>query len=215
LESLLDQLERNEHGALARAPVVLAVALDQSYDYLVPEGLDLEPGCFVLVPFGPQSRIGVVWDAPVGEPGKAIDPKKLKSIAGRLDVPPLPPISLKFAEWMRATRSPLGMVVRMMMCAPAVFEPARPRFGVTRNEGAGEPARMTPARKRVLRSPVMAHPRQGGARRRGGVFLGVIDGLVASGNLVEVAIPEKRLHCPTLRTARPSSRWSSRARCTR
>ena len=61
---------------------MLAVALDQTYDYLVPDGLELEPGCFVLVPFGPQSRIGVVWDKPVGEPGKPVDPKKLKTITG-------------------------------------------------------------------------------------------------------------------------------------
>ena len=59
-----------------------------------PRGCELEPGCFVLVPFGPQSRIGVVWDksvgGPVGEPGKPVDPKKLKTITARLDVPPLP-----------------------------------------------------------------------------------------------------------------------------
>ena len=50
-----------------RRPSCSTVALDQTYDYLVPDGLELEPGCFVLVPFGPQSRIGVVWDNPVGE----------------------------------------------------------------------------------------------------------------------------------------------------
>ena len=45
--------------------------------------LELEPGTFVLVPFGPQSRIGVVWDCAVGDTGKAVDPKKLKTIAAR------------------------------------------------------------------------------------------------------------------------------------
>jgi len=52
---------------------VLVVALDQSYDYLVPDDLELEPGCFVLVPFGPRSRIGVVWDAPAGELNKEVE----------------------------------------------------------------------------------------------------------------------------------------------
>ena len=82
MDSLLEPLERGERRAALRAPVVLAVALDQSYDYLVPDGVELEPGTFVLVPFGPQSRIGVVWNCAVGDTGKAIDPKKLKTIAG-------------------------------------------------------------------------------------------------------------------------------------
>src|ERR1700674_5010284 len=151
MDSLLEPLERGERKATLRAPVVLAVALDQSYDYLVPDGLELEPGAFVLVPFGPQSRIGVVWDRPVGEAGKTVDPKKLKTIAGVVDVPPLPISSLRFAEWIaRYTLGPLGMVVRMMMSARAAFEPVKPRFGVTAVEGAPEPPRMTPARKRAL-----------------------------------------------------------------
>ena len=45
----------------------MPVALDQTYDYLVPDGIEAAPGAFVLVPFGPQSRIGIVWDGPRGE----------------------------------------------------------------------------------------------------------------------------------------------------
>jgi primosomal protein N' (replication factor Y) len=186
------------HAAPVRAPVVLAVALDQSYDYLVPEGIELEPGAFVLVPFGPQTRIGVVWDAPVGDPAKSVDPKKLKTIAARLEVPPLPVASLRFAEWIaRYSLGPLGMVVRMMMSARAAFEPAKPRFGVTLVEGAPEPPRMTPARRRAL--DIAA---DGAIRAKSSLAAdaqcstGVIDGLVASGNLVEVAIAEKRVPEP-------------------
>ena len=86
----------------------------------------------MLVPFGPQTRIGVVWDGPVGEGGKPVADKKLKAITAPLaDVPPLPTLSLRFAEWVaRYTLAPLGMVVRMMMGSSAVFEPVKPRFGV-------------------------------------------------------------------------------------
>ena len=117
-------------------PILLPVALDQTYDYLLPEDLAgsaaAPPGAFVLVPFGPQTRIGVVWDAPFGDPGKPVPDVKLKTVAALLpEVPPLPILSLRFAEWVaRYTLTPLGMVVRMMMGAPTVFEPARPRFGV-------------------------------------------------------------------------------------
>ncbi len=201
MDSLLEPLERGERKAALCAPVVLAVALDQSYDYLVPAGIELEPGAFVLVPFGPQSRIGVVWDRAIGEPGKAVDPKKLKSIAGVVDVPPLPLSSLRFAEWIaRYTLAPLGMVVRMMMSARAAFEPVKPRFGVTVVEGAPEPPRMTPARTRALEIAGDGAIRAKSAlATQAECSTGVIDGLVAAGSLAEVAIPEKRLPQPDAR----------------
>ena len=161
MESLLAALDegapRATVAAKDRVPVLLPVALDQTYDYLLPPDVAAAPGAFVLVPFGPQSRIGVVWDkpvgGPVGEPGKPVDPKKLKTITARLDAPPLPEISLRFAEWIaKYTLAPLGMTVRMLMSARAVFEPQKPRFGVTLVEGAPEPPRMTPARQRASRS---------------------------------------------------------------
>jgi primosomal protein N' (replication factor Y) (superfamily II helicase) len=198
MDSLFEPLERGERRAALCAPVVLAVALDQTYDYLVPDGLELEPGAFVLVPFGPQSRIGVVWDRAIGDPGKAFDPKKLKGIAGVVDVPPLPLSSLRFAEWIaRYTLAPLGMVVRMMMSARAAFDPVKPRFGVTAVEGAPEPPRMTPARRRALDIAGDGAIRAKSAlASEADCSTGVIDGLVAAGSLVEVAIPEKRLPQP-------------------
>ena len=117
MESFLDKLEGTPAKAQNRplVPVLMPVALDQTYDYLVPDGVEIEPGAFVLVPFGPQSRIGIVWDEPRGQQ-KPLDPKKLKAITSRLDVPPLPVISLRFAEWIaKYTLAPLGMVSRMMM----------------------------------------------------------------------------------------------------
>src|SRR5690606_37677023 len=97
---LTSLLELNEEacGALRRLPVVIPVALDQSYDYLAPEKLDIQPGSFVLVPFGPQLRLGVVWDRVVG-PERPVTASKLKPLLEVLDVPPLPTLSLRFAEW--------------------------------------------------------------------------------------------------------------------
>jgi len=180
------------------APVLLPVALDQTYDYLVPEGLGLEPGAFVLVPFGSQSRIGVVWDQPLGQPDKAVDRKKLKAMSHRLDVPPLPVASLRFAEWIsKYTLAPLGMVLRMMMSAQAAFEPQKPRFGVRIVAGAGEPPRLTPPRKRALEVASDGLIRAKAAlAQEAACTSGVVDGLVQSGNLVEVAIPEKSFPVP-------------------
>ena len=64
LDSLLEILDNGAEPGVRSVPVLMPVALDQTYDYLVPDGMDAEPGSFVLVPFGPQTRIGIVWDAP-------------------------------------------------------------------------------------------------------------------------------------------------------
>jgi primosomal protein N' (replication factor Y) len=202
LQSLLAQFDEAGPGvepAAPRVPVLLPVALDQTYDYLLPADLLTAPGQFVLVPFGAQSRIGIVWDAACGDPGKAVPDKKLKAISALLaEVPALPIASLRFAEWVaRYTLAPLGMVVRMMMGAPAVFEPARPRFGVRRNEEAAAPARMTPARKRALDIAADGLVRAKGAlAAEAQCSTGVIDGLVAAGALIEVAIAERRFPSP-------------------
>ena len=179
------------------APILLPVALDQTYDYAVPDGLDLTPGQFVLVPFGPQSRIGIVWDAPVGEQ-KSIDAKKIKTVIEVLDVPPLPDISLRFAEWIaRYTLSPLGMVARMMMGTQALFEPQKLRTGVRCVDGAGKPPKMTEARQRALDIAADGLVRMKSTLATdAGCTTGVIDGLVKAGCLVEAVVPEKKFPEP-------------------
>jgi len=198
LEDLLATMLGPPAVARPRVPVLLPVALDQTYDYVVPAGLEIEPGDFVIVPFGPQTRIGLVWDQPVGDQGKPVDEKKLKAIIERMDVPGLPAISLRFAEWVgRYTLAPLGMVVRMMMSAQAAFEPAKPRLGVARVEGAAEPPRMTPARKRALDIAADGLIRAKSAlASEAACSTGVIDGLIEAGCLVEVVIPERRFPRP-------------------
>ncbi len=185
-------------------PVLMPVALDQTYDYLLPDGMDVTPGTFVMVPFGPQTRIGVVWDKPLGAQ-KPLDPKKLKSISGPIeDVPVLPLMSLRFAEWVaKYTLTPLGMVVRMMMSAPVAFEPVRPRFGVRAVAGATPPPRMTPERTRALEIAAdgLIRPKSALAAEAA-CTSGVVDGLIKAGCLVEVAIPEKRFAQPNPKNAK-------------
>lgn len=193
MDSLLDGMANGGAAAQSRVPVIMPVALDQTYDYVVPPGLALEPGAFVLVPFGPQVRIGVVWDRRLDEGGKPVDPKKLKAVSDRLDVPVLPIVSMRFAEWVsKYTLAPLGMVLRMMMSAQSAFEPPKLRTGVRAVEGAALPPRMTPARARALELAGDGLIRSKSALADlAACSTGVIDGLVQSGNLVECAIPQK------------------------
>lgn len=192
LLDLANSAAADPEATLQRVPVVVPVAIDQSYDYLVGEYGPVAPGTFVLVPLGPQVRLGVVWDQPVG-PQKPIAPARLKTLAGLVDTPRLPAVSMRFAEWItKYTLSPLGMVVRMIMAAKTAFEPEKPRFGVKVVLDAPLPPRMTPARTKALEIA-----RDGWVRskselaRAAGCTAGVIDGLVQAGVLVEVAIPER------------------------
>ncbi|MEQ1612839.1 MAG: primosomal protein N' [Hyphomicrobiaceae bacterium] len=182
----------------ATVPVLLPVALDQTYDYLLPAGLELEAGSFIIVPFGPQSRIGVVWDRVLGDNDKPFNLKKMKTVTDRIDVPPLPALSMRFAEWIaKYTLSPLGMVLRMMMGAQSAFEPQKPRTGVRLAEGAHEPPRMTPARLKALDVASDGLIRAKSAlAAEATVSTGVVDGLVEAGLLVEVQIPEKTYRTP-------------------
>ena len=54
-------------GAPPTVPVLLPLALPAPYDYLVPKGIAVEPGQFVVVPLGPVDYLGAVWPRPEGQ----------------------------------------------------------------------------------------------------------------------------------------------------
>lgn len=181
-------------GELKRVPVVLPVALNMTYDYVLPEGMSAPAGSFVVVPFGPQERIGVVWNAPVA--ATEVNPAKLKAVIDVINLPPLPDATLKFAQWLaNYTLNPLGMVVRMLMAAPRAFEAEKPRFGV-RMDGP-PPPRVSPGRQRVLDIAadglIRAKPH---LAEEAGVSPAIVNGLVKTGTLVNVELPPERLRAP-------------------
>ncbi|MBI4725062.1 MAG: DEAD/DEAH box helicase family protein, partial [Rhodomicrobium sp.] len=172
-------------------PVLLPLALDEPYTYAVSDGGALQPGSFVVVPLGPMKRIGAVWQD-AGNARRPIDPKKLKAVIAKLDIPPLPAINLAFADWVaRYTLAPKGMVLQMMMSARLAFEAEEPRWGF--RLGSAAPARLTAARERVL-----------GTLRDGAVWskkklmdeakvsAAVIDGLAEAGALIRAELPRAR-----------------------
>jgi primosomal protein N' (replication factor Y) len=172
-------------------PVLLPLALPAAYDYLVPEGIHVRPGQFVVVPLGPVERLGVVWPRAEGETAPKLKREKLRAIIEVLDdVPPLPPVSLEFANWVaNYTLSSPGMVLRMMMSAGSAFEPPAPRYGVRLIGQA--PTRMTPARARVLEAASNGLTWvKSSLAEQAGVSPGVIDGLVDSGTLTTEPLPE-------------------------
>ena len=170
---------------------MLPLALPAPYDYLVPEGMRVAPGQFVVAPLGPVEYLAVVWTRPEDEPPPDIKPEKLRAIIEVIDdVPPLPRVSLDFADWVaNYTLSSPGMVLRMMMSAGRAFDPPAPRYGV-RLVGS-RPSRMTPARARVIEaaSNGMIWVKSSLAEAAG-VSVSVIDGLVDSGTLIAEPLPD-------------------------
>ena len=167
--------------------MLLPLALP-AYDYLVPKNMKVSPGKFVIAPLATVEYLGVVWTR--GEEAPKVDPKKLREIIEILDdVPPLPRVSLDFADWVaRYTLNSPGMVLRMMMSAGRAFSPPTPRYGVRL---VGEaPSRMTPARARVL--GIAANGMtwiKSALAEAAGVSPGVIDGLVDAGTLITEELP--------------------------
>jgi primosomal protein N' (replication factor Y) (superfamily II helicase) len=168
--------------------VLVPVALNQTYSYRVPRGMELEAGDVVAVPLGPREVIGVVWAQ-----NEKPDPRlhnRLKDVGEKLDVPPLKDELRKLVDWVgNYTLSARGMVLRMTLRMGENLGPERARMGVRL---VGEaPRRMTPARRRVIEvlSDGLLHGKSEAAREAG-VSTGVIDGLVDEGTLeVEVLPP--------------------------
>lgn len=175
-------------GARTTVAVLLPLAIDTTYDYLVPTNCPpLAPGDFVLVPIGPRKEIGVVWERDPS--AKAVDPKRLKAIVERFELPSLPAVSRRFADWVsRYTLSQRGMVLKMMMSAGDVFSPDAPRWGY--RLAGPPPARLTPERKRAIEAAEggMIWPKAALAERAG-VSYGVIDGLAEAGTFLRVELP--------------------------
>ncbi|HEX7777156.1 MAG TPA: primosomal protein N' [Parvibaculum sp.] len=165
--------------------VLIPLALPAPYDYEVPAGLIAEEGAYVFVPLGAQEILGVVWGPGTGE----VDRKKLKPLLEVLDVPPMPEAARRFIDWIAAyTLSPRGSVLRLALRAPGALEP--PRMRIAYRLVDKRPARMTPARQRVVETAMDEFART--ARElaeAAGVSDGVVRGLIEAGTFEAVELP--------------------------
>jgi len=167
--------------------ILVPVALDQTYSYRVPAGLDLAPGDLVAVPLGAREYMGVVWaDNPSPNPRLH---NRLKDVDEKLNVPPLKTELRQFVDWMSGyTLASRGTVLRMALRMGEHLGPGRERVGV-RLAGPA-PRRMTAARARALKLFADGLTRsKGEAAQEAGVSTGVIDALVDEGTLETVVLP--------------------------
>ncbi|MGE5156715.1 MAG: primosomal protein N' [Gemmatimonas sp.] len=186
----MDHAPRTSFASAAATRIVdvlVPVALNQTYSYRVPRGMELKAGDVVGVPLGPREVVAVVW----GENANP-DPRlhnRLKDVAEKLDVPPLKDELRSLVDWVaNYTLASRGMVLRMCLRMGEHLGPERMRVGVRL---AGPlPQRLTPARKRLL--AVLADGLLHGkaeAAHEAGVSTGVVDGLVDEGTLVAEPLP--------------------------
>ena len=175
-------------GGGERVSVLLPLPLAGPYDYVVPEGMTLQRGEFVIVPLGPRELLGVAW----GKGTDEVDETKLKVVVERLEeAPSLPEAVLRFVDWVAAyTLSPPGAVLRMAMSVPAALLPPRPTTGYrfARMPEPGE--RVTAQRRRVIE--LLA---EGAAwlpldlAREAGVGAGVLKSMEKDGLIEKVDLP--------------------------
>jgi len=167
--------------------VLVPVALNQTYSYRVPKGMDLKPGDVVCVPLGPREAVAVVWaDNAAPEPRLH---NRLKEVSEKLDVPPLREDLRRLVDWVsNYTLSARGMVLRMCLRMGDDLGPERLRMGV-RLVG-DPPQRMTPARRRLIEclSDGLLHGKADVAKEAG-VSAGVVDGLIDEGTLAAEPMP--------------------------
>ena len=158
------------------------------YDYRAPaEGIAV--GDIVRVPLGRRLAVGVVWDEADPTAAGALPEERIKDIVAKVDVPPLTTPLRRFIEWVaQYTLSPLGAVLRMTLSVPAALEPERAHRGYVYS--GTPPARMTPARARVLETAAAGPIRSKAAlAESAGASAAVVGALIDQGILVAVAMP--------------------------
>ncbi|MEZ5812275.1 MAG: primosomal protein N' [Rhizobiaceae bacterium] len=175
------------HSDPTVVPVLVPMPAPGPYSYVLPAGMVAPPGSIVQVPLGPRKVAGIVWD----EGRSAVDPAKLRPVEHLFECPPLDVKMRRFVDWVaHYTLSPPGMVARMVLRAPAAFEPEPPMEGLVITDR--RPERMTDARRKVteIAANGLAWTRTGLARAAG-VSIGVVDGLSAQGVFRATPIPPR------------------------
>ena len=74
-------------SATRMVDVLVPVALDQTYSYRVPRGMELKAGDLVGVPLGPREVLAVVW-AENANPDPRLH-NRLKDVSEKLDIAPI------------------------------------------------------------------------------------------------------------------------------
>ncbi|WP_339948638.1 primosomal protein N' [uncultured Albimonas sp.] len=180
-------------GEGAAVAVLVPIPVDRTLDYLAPVG-GCAPGDWLEVEVGPRVVVALCWGPGTGEVARA----KLRPALRRLDLPPVTAEMRAFLEKAADyTLTDFGMMARLASRAPGLREAPGARRALRR--GGEPPARLTPAREKVLEL-VEAEPDRlwlpGELAREAGVSSAVLKGLEKAGALASVEVPRDRPYAP-------------------
>jgi primosomal protein N' (replication factor Y) len=169
-----------------RAGVLLPLPLSGAYDYKLPKGTRVARGLLVTAPLGPREQLGVVW----GEAEGSVGDNRLKEAVPLDRLPSLPEKLCDLVDWVaQYTLVPPGMVLSMTLRGGRAFEPEVTRTAYVR--GNETPARMTPARQRVLNIAADGLARGVPAlAQEANVSSAVVRGLIDVNALIATELPE-------------------------
>ena len=161
--------------------VLVARPFAHGFDYRVPEGMALDVGGYVSVPFGRQQMVGVVWGPARGDVAK----EQCKDILAQHEhVPPMTERMRKFIEWTaHYTMAERGMVLKMAVPLPqALTEPAKQvLYGLS----GLQPEKLTAQRKAVMDALTLMGPLTATAlQEQAGVGASIVSAMVKAGLLI-------------------------------
>lgn len=113
--------------------VLVTSPVDKAYDYLIPEGMEIEIGDYVTVPLGARAVHGVVWA--LGGASEVAS-SRLKAVLQKHDLPPMPEMQRKFVDWVaQYNMESRGGVLKMAVSVPQALEPPQPLTGYVLGDG--------------------------------------------------------------------------------
>ncbi|MCJ2015771.1 primosomal protein N' [Methylobacterium sp. J-076] len=166
------------------AEILIPLAIDTPYSYVVPHGLAVAAGDVVQIPLGPRETVGVVWST-----AESVGGSNLRPVTGVLDVPRLGATLRGLVDWIaRYTLAPKGSALAMVLRLPD--EAAGAEVARVAVKASGKP----PSRPTAARAKVLAIAADGESRgksalaKEAGVSLSVVDGLIDDGALEALAV---------------------------
>src|ERR1700743_2798128 len=173
-------------GPSPRAGVLLPYPLPGPYDYKLPRDVEVARGLLVVAPLGPRESLGAVWGAAEGGVGD----NRLKEAVPLEGEPALSERLCDFVDWVaQYTLSPPGNILAMVLRSGRAFAPEAMRTAYVL--GGASPARMTPARQRVLDVAGDGLARSvPSLAEEANVTPAVVRGLIETGALAATQMPE-------------------------
>ena len=170
---------------------MLPVPAGGAFTYAVKDGMKVDKGDLVTVPFGKRRMTGVVWE---GDP-----PEKemnIKEIAAVLPLPPLTENNRRFIDWVSGyTLFDKGAILKMTLCVDGIEDEKIPE-GVVRAENVPD-MRLTAERERAL-AVLSATPQTvADIVRAANVSTAVVTGLVKAGAAEKRPMPRMTFQNPS------------------